>query len=208
MIPDVQERLPEYVLGTLSPTEMQEIDALVAASPALRREVDVLTEALAGTAAALRPVQPSPGARARLLAAVTSMDGTRFAPFVAELARLFDLSTEVIRGLLARIDQPATWLTHGPGIRYLHFPPGPRLAGAAGVEAGLVRLSPGVNFFRHRHLGGPELTFVVQGTLRDGDRSFGPGSLVTREQGTVHDYSSAGDEDLVIVVLHHGIEPA
>ena len=75
MSPDVQERLPEYVLGTLSPSEMQEIDALVAASPALRREVDVLTEALAATAAALRPLQPSARARARLLAA--SIDGER-----------------------------------------------------------------------------------------------------------------------------------
>jgi ChrR Cupin-like domain len=211
MIPDVQARLPEYVLGTLSPTEMEEIDALLAASPGLRREVDVLTEALAATAAALPPVPPSPGVRARLLDSVTATPAGRFAPFIAELERLFDLPAEAIRGVLARIDQPASWLTFAPGIRYQHFAPGPRLATAAGIEAGLVRLGPGVSFFRHRHLAGPEATFVLQGTMRDGDRRFGPGSLITHEQGSVHDYAaegSAADEDLVILVLHHGIEPA
>jgi anti-sigma factor ChrR (cupin superfamily) len=211
MSADVQERLPEYVLGTLSPSEMQEIEALVALSPSLRREVDVLTEALSGTASALHPLQPSAGVRARLLASLDSNAATRFAPFVAELTRLYDLSAEAIRALLARVDDAAAWLTFAPGIRYQHFLPGPRLLGAPGVEAGLVRLSPGTTFFRHRHLAGPEVTFVLQGTMRDGDRRFGPGSVLTREPGSVHDYAAehaAGGEDLVIVVLHHGIEPA
>src|SRR5687768_13679165 len=109
MSSDVQERLPEYVLGTLSPAERQEMDDLMAASPALRREVDVLTAALAdGAAARMRPVEPSPGLRARLMA---SLDSTaRFSPFVAELARLFDLSVETIGAVLARVNDAASWL--------------------------------------------------------------------------------------------------
>jgi quercetin dioxygenase-like cupin family protein len=206
MSSDVQERLPEYVLGTLSPAEMQEMDDLVAASPALRREVDALTEVLASeTAARLHPVEPSPGLRARLLSSLDSP--ARFAPFCAELGRLFDLSEQAIRAVLARVDDAAAWLTFAPGITYQHFPPGPRLAAVPGAEAGLVKVAPGQTFFRHRHTGGPEMTFVLQGTMRDGDRRFGPGNLIRREQGTVHDYQSVGDDDLVIAVLHHGIQP-
>jgi anti-sigma factor ChrR (cupin superfamily) len=206
MSSDVQERLPEYVLGTLSPAEMHEMDDLVAASPALRREVDVLTGVLAeGAAARLRPVEPSPGLRGRLLAALDSP--ARFAPFVAELGRLFDLSVQAIRAVLARVDDAASWQLFSPGITYQHFPPGPRLAAVPGAEAGLVKVASGETFFRHRHTGGPEMTFVLQGTMRDGDRRFGPGSLIRREQGTVHDYRSVGPDDLVIIVLHHGIQP-
>jgi anti-sigma factor ChrR (cupin superfamily) len=206
MSSDVQERLPEYVLGTLAPAEMQEMDDLVAASPALRREVDVLTEALADSAAArLRPVEPSAGVRARLLAALDSP--VRFAPFVAELARLFDLSVEAIRAVLARVDDAATWLTFSPEITYQHFTAGPRLAADPAAEAGLVKVAAGASFFRHRHTGGPEMTFVLQGTMRDGDRRYGPGSLIRREQGTVHDYQAVGEGHLVIIVLHHGIQP-
>jgi anti-sigma factor ChrR (cupin superfamily) len=207
MIPDVQERLPEYVLGTLSPAEAREMDALVAASPALRREVDLLTEALAGAASTLRPITPSPSLRARILASADRPERP-FEPFVAQLAQLFDLTGGAIRALLARIDHPATWHTYAPGIEYQHFPPGPRRAAAAGVEAGLVRLGAGVRFFRHRHLAGSETTFVLQGTMRDGERLAGPGSVTVHEEGTVHDYSASEDGPLVIVVLHHGIEPA
>jgi anti-sigma factor ChrR (cupin superfamily) len=209
MRPDLQQWLPEYVLGTLAPTEMREMDALVAASPALRREVDLLTEALAGAAAGLVPVAPSPAVRARLLASVSTAAGPadRFAPFVAQLARLFDLPADGMRAVLARIDDAAAWLTFSPGIDYQHFVPGPRLAAVPGCEAGLVRLNAGVTFFRHRHLGGPETTFVLSGTMRDGEPCYGPGSLITREQGTVHAYAATADQDLLIAVLHHGIEP-
>ncbi len=162
--------------------------------------------ALAETLAdALPPEPPSPAVRARLMASLGTSD--RFAPFLDQLMRIFDLSREAMGEVLARVDQAASWLTWAPGIDYQHFPPGPRYAGVAGVEAGLVRLAAGHTFIRHRHLAGPEVTFVLQGTMRDADRSYGPGSLVTREQDTEHDYSAAGDQDLVIIVVHHGIQP-
>ena len=185
------------------------MDALVAASASLRREVDALSEALAGSAGWLAPVEPSPAVRARLLASVgaSSPASTRWSPFVAELARLFDLSTEAVRAVFARADDARAWLGFAPGVQYQHFTPGPRLASAAGVEAGLVRLDPGVRFLRHRHVGGPEITFVLEGTMRDGDRSHGPGSAVTWEQGTAHDYAASAENGLVIAVLHHGIQP-
>ncbi len=208
MSDDVPERLPEFVLGILPPAEMREMEALVAASPALRREVAALTEALAVAAASLRPVSPSFALRARILASVGLPTRSFPFPFLAELSRIFDLQVEAIRALLERIDQSATWQTYAPGIEYQHFAPGPRLAGAAGVEAGLVRLRAGVTFFRHRHVGGSETTFVLEGTLRDGESGFGPGSRIVRDAGTVHDYRAEPDHDLVIAVLHHGIEPA
>ena len=200
----MDELLPDYVLGTLPPEQTQQVDALLAASPSLRREVDALTEALAD---ALPPEPPSPSVRSRLMASLGSSD--RFAPFVDQLMRVFDLSREAMRAVLARVDQAASWLTWAPGIDYQHFPPGPRFAGAAGVEAGLVRLAAGHTFIRHRHLG-QEVAFVLQGIMRDGDRSYGPGSLVTREKDTEHDYSAErnqADQDLILIVVHHGIQP-
>jgi anti-sigma factor ChrR (cupin superfamily) len=201
----VDELLPEYVLGTLTPEQMKEVDAALVSSPALRREVDALTEALAGSADWLPPQAPSASVRARLFESIAA--GERFGPHVAQLSRIFDLSRDAIRGILSRVDQATSWLTWAPGIDYQHFVPGPRFAGVAGVEAGLVRLHAGTTFIRHRHTGGPEQTFVLQGTMRDGDQTYGPGSLVVREKDTEHDYSADGIEDLVIIVLHHGIQP-
>src|SRR5436190_18067811 len=74
----VQELLPDYVLGELPAEEQRELDALIAESPELRREVDRVTEALAATASHAAPVAPTPSLRARLLQTLGGVE--RFAP--------------------------------------------------------------------------------------------------------------------------------
>ena len=152
--------------------------------------------------AGLAPVAPSAAARSRLMAAMETSD--RFSPFVDTLSRLFDMASDSVRQLLARVDDATTWEPGLPGMLYQHFTPGPRLVG---VDAGLIRLQPGTSFPRHRHLAGNEITFVLEGHMIDGEGTYGPGSVVTHDQDTEHGYAATADAPLTIIVVNHGIQP-
>jgi anti-sigma factor RsiW len=196
---EVSDRLPEYVLGLLPPDERHEIDQLVGASPELQREVAEISEALALTVA---PVPPPPALRDRLLDSLGTAE--RFRPFLADLARRFDLAVGRISELLAGIDDLATWgPSPVPWVRLIHFAAGPA---AAVSDAGFVRVEAGTKFPRHRHLG-HETTIVLEGQMFDGARTYGPGEVVEYDTDTVHEYSAGPDGPLVMAVAHNGIEP-
>jgi quercetin dioxygenase-like cupin family protein len=171
----------------------------------LQREVDEATEALARTAELLPRVRPSPAVRLRLL---DSLDGVeRFAPFFADLVRLFELPLESVRRLLARIDSSA-WETSLQGValkgtELFHFQVGPQLA-ATNAAGGVVRVRAGVTFPRHRH-NGNEVTYVLEGGYCIDGRVYGPGASIEATAETVHDYQAAPERDLVLAVLHRGI---
>lgn len=201
----VLELIPDYVLGALPAEEQQHLDALVVASPDLQREVDRVSEALAATAEAMPPVAPAPSLRARLLRTVGSVD--RFAPFLDDLTRLFELPVATVRKLLARIDEHE-WETSLLGVtlhgsELFHFPVGPRLR-ETGAAGGVVRVRAGVTFPQHRHHG-DEVTYVLEGGYIADGRTHGPGSAIAMTGGTEHHYQSAPERDLVIIVLHRGI---
>jgi anti-sigma factor ChrR (cupin superfamily) len=198
----VRDLLPEYVLGALSLEDSEAVAQQLASSPELRAEADELSQALSQLPANLAPVVPSAAARSRLMAAMETSD--RFAPFVDTLSHLFDMAADSVRQLLARVDDATTWEPGLPGMLYQHFTPGPRLVG---VDAGLIRLQPGTSFPRHLHLAGNEITFVLEGSMIDGDTTYGPGSVVTHDQDTVHGYAATADAPLTIIVVNHGIQP-
>jgi hypothetical protein len=198
--PDLLDRLPEYVLGTLPAGHRAALRAEVDASPDLQREVAHLTEALAHTARGLTPLSPSPSARSRLLESLGGPD--RFRPFFAELTRRFDLTVEVVRALLARIDDPAAWQpSPWPWIELIHFQGGPALSGA---DAGFVRVAAGRAFPRHSHQG-PELAFVLEGRMIKDGRSYLPGDLDEVPTDEIHEYTVGLEGDLVVMVWHNGI---
>jgi anti-sigma factor ChrR (cupin superfamily) len=199
---DLIELLPELALGTLPEAEKAAVEAELAASPALRQELDRIVEILGSLPSGLGPEEPSPGARGRLLATLAGPE--RFAPFVDRLARMLELRADELGAVLARIDDPAGWRRGFPGVTYIDFTPGPRLA-AAGAQAGLVRLEAGGTFPRHRHLG-PEVVLVLEGTAREGGVVYHPGQLVEHAEGTEHEFSAGRHRDLVTVSLHYGIE--
>jgi anti-sigma factor RsiW len=117
---DVVELLTAYVLGSLAEAEQAARRAEIEASPALRQEVDRMTEALACAAEPLAPLAPTAEGRARLMEALAGPG--RFRPFFAALARHFDLTVETIRALLARIDDPSAWeASAAPWIKLIHF---------------------------------------------------------------------------------------
>jgi hypothetical protein len=156
---------------------------------------------LEALAAALQPVAPEGGTRARLLQSLAGPD--RFRPFFAELGRRFDLALEPLRAVLALIDDPTQWLPSPvPGVRLIHFAAGPALAGA---DAGFVLVPAGLTFPRHRHLG-PEMAVVLEGMVHDSGRTCGPGEVVEWPAQSTHDYRAGHGRDLVVMVAHHGIE--
>jgi hypothetical protein len=193
--------VPEYVLGTLAEADSLRLEAGLASSPLLAREVDDVRALLAGAADLLPPVPPDPAVRERLLRSLGSAD--RFAAFAARAAGLLDLSIETVRALFARIDDPAAWEPGLPGMSMQHFAAGPRFATA---DAGFVRLQPGMAFPRHRHLG-PEVTLVLEGAMRDGDRIYGPGDILEMAEGSVHEYSATPERELVVMTIQNGIAP-
>jgi hypothetical protein len=197
--------IAEYLVGHLSEQQQRDADASLAASPSLRREVDEASEALALAVETLPPLPPSPSARARLIDALSGAD--RFAPFLDDLTRLFELSAAAMRRLLARIDRPEweTTLLGVPlgGAELFHFAVGPDLA-ATGAAGGVLRLRPEVVFPRHRHHG-DETSYVLEGGYCVDGQVHGPGSTIEMSAGSQHDYRSAAGRDLVLMVLHRGI---
>jgi anti-sigma factor RsiW len=202
MIAATPEKLTEFVLGTLPPEEMAELEALCAQDPALASQADELRALLSDYASVLPPTPLAPEGRARLMAAVASPD--RFAPFLAKLADILQLSLDKVRAVVARIDDEAIWEKGLPGIDSFHFDAGPSLAGA---DAGLLRFAPGAAFPRHRHVVGREVTFVLEGDLVEGGVTYGPGSVVVRELGSVHSCAATPGRGLTTLVVHYGIEP-
>ena len=193
--------VPEYALGSLPEEDVHRFEVELAVSPALAREVDGALAAFTRVVEALPPVAPDPAVRARLLRSVGSVD--RFAPFLARIAALVDMTVEAVRPILALVDDRSAWEAALPGMEMIHFQAGPRFATA---DAGLVRLQPGTTFPRHRHLG-PEVTLVLEGGMSVGDRVYGPGEVLEMAEGSVHEYRATGERDLVILTVQTGIMP-
>jgi anti-sigma factor ChrR (cupin superfamily) len=198
----LEENLVEYVLGTLPDAERLELEAALAESAVLRLELAAVRETLGRTADSVAPVKPAGGGRARLLAALDS--GARYAPFLHDLARHFDLAVTRVRELFDQIDDPARWEAGPlPGISVMHFAGGPN---AVAPDTGFVRLARGLHFPYHRHLG-HEINYVMEGAVRNGDgRLFLPGEAIEMGQGTAHEFSIPDDADALIAVIQAGFD--
>jgi quercetin dioxygenase-like cupin family protein len=160
---------------------------------------DLMWELMVG---ALDPIAPPPDGRRRLLAAVQG--SARFLPFYADLCRHFDLSRQRVAELLSKIDEPGAW-TRGiePIQGFLDFVPGPR---CEALRAGLVRMNPGAQFARHRHVD-REITYVLEGIMRDGEGTrFGAGQAIEMAAGSEHALLADGDTPVLLALLHGSIE--
>lgn len=194
--------LHDYLLDLLPNAERRKIDAEVARSPELAAEVRAVREALAKSTETAGRAKPRPDAKSRLLGALAT--GDRYAPFMADLARDFDLSVERIRELCGQIDQPSAWEAGPlPGIAVMHFPGGPNVIAP---DTGFVRLPRGLQFPYHRHVG-HEINYVMEGAVRDGDGSlYLPGEAIVMTPGTEHEFSVPGDADALIAVVQAGFD--
>lgn len=136
--------------------------------------------------------------RERLLATV-ARPRLRYAPLFAKLTELFDLDDTHLAALFERAATAQAWTdSQIPGTRLLHLLGGPRVAAA---DNGLVRLTAGTRFPRHRHLG-LERVLVLEGGYRDEQdgRLYLAGDWHEMPAGTSHAYTALAERDLLFAV--------
>ncbi len=185
---DIRELLPLHALGVLGADEAREVERAVAADPALAAELAAYRDTASLLAA---PVAPPPDIKARLLA---SVGGGRFERFSARFAQLFDVTVDKARELLGLVERPASWEAPLPGIGLVHFAGGPKCATA---DCGFIRIAPGCTFPWHTHRG-EEVSIILAGTLCDhSGRLLRPGDELVQAEGSQHDISAEGAEDVI-----------
>ena len=183
---DIRELIPLYALGALDETESAQVERALENDPSLAAELDAY---LSLTPAAV----PGADVKARLM---TSIGGGRFERFSARMASLFDVTIERARELLGLAERDASWERPMPGIGLVHFDGGPACATA---DCGFVRIAPGCTFPWHTHRG-EEVSVILAGTLRDHEgRLLRPGDELVQPQGSQHDISAHGDEEVIFV---------
>lgn len=148
--------------------------------------------ALSVLADALPPVPPPPPLRDRLLAALRGP--ARYAPFIAEIARGFDLTADAVRDAFARMNEPDAWQPAlVPGSSFLTTD---ALRAARTV---ISRLPAGTRIPNHGHAG-RELTYVLDGELiENGSAQIGPGQLLDMNLGDEHALAVADDAECLVV---------
>jgi quercetin dioxygenase-like cupin family protein len=82
-----------------------------------------------------------------------------------------------------------------PGVEYKVLRKHPRDGGLTL----LLRFAKGVRYPAHRHPGGEEY-YMLDGTLRDGARTYGRDAFVWHPPGSVHAPSSADGCELLVVL--------
>jgi putative transcriptional regulator len=140
-------------------------------------------ELLAMFGLAVAPAAPSAPLRARVFSSLQA--GGRYGVFADRVARLFDLTIDAARQHLQRLEESDPWMP-GPaaGIEMRGVRPGP---GCAGALATFLRLTPGVVFPRHAHVG-EEVSVVLEGGLRDSTgRELSRGGELYKPAGSEHD---------------------
>lgn len=91
------------------------------------------------------------------------------------------------------------WQAVAPGIRIHVMREDPE----RGMRACLVWADPGATHTRHRHLGAENI-LVLQGGLRDGRGTYGPGEICRSRTGSVHSEEALPGVDCVCYVVYYG----
>lgn len=181
---DLQGLLAEYALGTLTPEERAEVEALLEASAPVAARLKELERSMSLVTASQTP--PASG-WAKLAASLEG--GRRFEHLVPKLAAHFDVSEAAARALVNSFDDAASW---GPGpaegLELLPVEAGPKWAGYMTV---VVRLQPGAQLPMHTH-GSREQVLVLEGGYRDDQsgQEFWRGEVDVRAEGTSHSFTA------------------
>jgi len=143
-------------------------------------------------ALSLEPIAPEVDVRANLVARLAGSE--RFAPFAADVARVFGVTREAARAALLSIDDAGVWRDGmWPGARVCATPE------LQAVNTVIARLPAATQIPKHPH-GQRELTLVLQGCLiEDGRAQHGPGDVLDMASDTSHAIAvSASGECLVV----------
>lgn len=197
---NIEELLPLYALGALAPEEERAVERALAEQPHLAAEIQIFRDTAAALAGLATPVKPSAHVKRRLMSAV---GGGRFERFTGVFARMFDVTVEKARELLAWIEDPSKWERMDATSEVIHFPAGPACAGA---DTGFVRVAPGGTFPYHAH-GGDEVSIVLAGSAVTSDgKVLNVGDEVSEVPGTAHDITNTGAEDFIYASRVYGVD--
>ncbi len=180
MAEHVVDELYGYTAGHLPPAEVSRVEAHLRDCAECRREADEL-DRLTETFT----VPPS-GVLSKLQGTLSGPQ--RFAHFIERVAKLFDISTDEAKAVLARIDDPAIWDTElAPGVWVAPVNAGPGVG--EGAFTVLLKLEPGAVFPTHTH-GGEEQVLVLEGGYLDvSGTEYWRGELDVRQPGTSHSFT-------------------
>jgi putative transcriptional regulator len=123
----------------------------------------------------------SHGVRARLLAEVSGP--LRYAPFAPRVAKFFGISRAAAEAALARIVDPAAWLTMPIGG--MHMSP---VDATTPGQAMFLRADAGVVCPVHVHLGEERLLVLEGRLIEDSGLISGPGDLIIKRSGSRHSF--------------------
>lgn len=197
---NIEELLPLYALGVLAPEEERAVERALVEQPHLAAEIQIFRDTAAELAGLTAPVKPSAHVKRRLMSAV---GGGRFERFTGVFARMFDVTAEKARELLAWIEDPTKWERMDAVSEVIHFPAGPACAGA---DTGFVRVAPGGTFPYHAH-GGDEVSIVLAGSAVTSDgKVLNVGDEVSEVPGTAHDIANTGTEDFIYASRVYGVD--
>lgn len=197
---NLEELLPLYALGVLDPEEERAIEKALVERPDLAGELDAYRDTSAELIGLVAPIKPSPHVKLRLMSAIS---GGRFERFTAVFSKIFDVTADKGRELLAWIEDPTKWEDMNPFAKVIHFPAGPACVGA---DTGFVRVAPGGTFPYHSH-NGTEISLILAGTATTSDgKVLRAGDEVFEEPGTAHDIENTGSEDFIYASRVYGVD--
>ena len=197
---DLEELLPLYALGVLAPEEATAVERALAQEPRLVSKLAQYQATAEELFSAELRVAPSLDVKARLM---SSIGAGRFERFAARFAKVFDVTLDGARELLAWIDNPGKWEPMNALSKVIHFPAGPACAGA---DTGFVSIAPGGTFPYHRH-GGDEVTLVLAGSAVDSTgKVLREGDQIEELPGTHHDLTNTGQEDFLYASRVYGLD--
>src|SRR5438093_1101027 len=150
--PKTPKTVDDLLFEALSPSALERGERDVVTDGEAARalaEGRVATLALAGALAPEARGDGGAALRARLVASLERPG--KYGLFVDRLARLFDVSIDKAREIVARVEDPSQ-LKPGPadGIMWFGVKPGPKYGDALAMVG---RLRPGTRFPHHAHVG-------------------------------------------------------
>ena len=182
-----------FALGTLPADAAAELEERIAASPALREEVDALRAVADELLLAAEPVEPRAGVRERLLARVAADAAGATAAASGAATAVPRPTRPPLPDLLFALEPDAVWKDVAPGLQRR------LLSRGADATSYVLRVAPGATIPAHDHACVEHL-FVLSGSIDVDGTLCHAGDYHRAAQGTRHHapWSKEGCSVLVV----------
>jgi hypothetical protein len=195
--------LVEYLLGTLSPDNNKELQALLK-SEGVEEKLAIISNQLEKVALSVAPVKPKKLLKESIFAHIEKTGSEKFSGLTNRLANFFQLPLSRIKEILDTTKDVTLplWDTELIEGAYLHhFDAGGDITDA---HCGLVHLNPEVQVTEHQHCG-QEQMFVLQGEVTTSDgKTYHVGEIALCKKGTSHSLTAGKDSVCIFAVIAQG----